>query len=148
MEWPGIEEKTANHILLPPCRNLAAGPNKTDDQGVVPQQLLFDKNFSTSTTVQNVLPYIGVSDSGHAEDRFPTRLMDTPNRYCSLMIYVLIGVFQDMQKNFYVPSFSRLVSRVSREEIELMAEEIEATEASHNTAQLLASQALLAIRSE
>ena len=42
----------------------------------------------------------------------------------------------------------RLVSRVSREEIELMAEEIEATEASHNTAQLLASQALLAIRSE
>ena len=61
-------------------RNLAAGPNKTDDQGVVPQQLLFDKNFSTSTTVQNVLPYIGVSDSGHAEDRFPTRLMDTPNR--------------------------------------------------------------------
>ena len=59
-------------------RNLAAGPNKTDDQGVVPQQLLFDKNFSTSTTVQNVLPYIGVSDSGHAEDRFPTRLMDTP----------------------------------------------------------------------
>merc|ERR1719239_1721567 len=76
-------------------------------------------NFSSSTTVQNVLPYIGVSDSGHAEDRFPTRLMDTPNR---------------------------LVSRVSREEIELMAEEIEATEASHNTAQLLASQALLAIR--
>ena len=41
---------------------------------------------------------------------------------------------------------SRLVSRVSRDEIELMAEEIEATEASHNTAQLLASQALLAIR--
>jgi len=101
------------------ARNLAAGPNKTDEQGVVPQQLLFDKNFSSSTTVQNVLPYIGVSDSGHAEDRFPTRLMDTPNR---------------------------LVSRVSREEIELMAEEIEATEASHNTAQLLASQALLAIR--
>jgi len=101
------------------ARNLAAGPNKTDDQGVVPQQLLFDKNFSTSTTVQNVLPYIGVSDSGHAEDRFPTRLMDTPNR---------------------------LVSRVSRDEIELMAEEIEATEVSHNTAQLLASQALLAIR--
>ena len=78
---------------MPPCRNLAAGPNKTDDQGVVPQQLLFDKNFSTSTTVQNVLPYIGVSDSGHAEDRFPTRLMDTPNRYCSL-IYVLIDAFQ------------------------------------------------------
>ena len=81
MGWPGIEEKTANHILkFPPYRNLAAGPNKTDDQGIVPQQLLFDKNFSTSTTVQNVLPYIGVSDSGHAEDRFPTRLMDTPNR--------------------------------------------------------------------
>jgi hypothetical protein len=64
------------------ARNLAAGPNKTDDAGLLPQQgLLFDKNFSSSTaSIQNVLPYIGVSDSGHAEDRFPTRLMDSPNR--------------------------------------------------------------------
>jgi hypothetical protein len=39
------------------------------------------------------------------------------------------------------------VGRVSREEIELMAQEIEATEPSHNTMQLLSGQALLAIRS-
>jgi len=103
------------------ARNLAAGPNKSDDNSVQPQQgLLFDKTFSTASfSLQNVLPYIGVSDSGHAEDRFPTRLMDTPNRF---------------------------VSRVSKEEIELMAAEIEATEASHNTMNLLSSQALLAIR--
>ena len=102
------------------ARNLAAGPNKTDDGSVLPQQsLTFDKNFSSSVSLQNVLPNIGVSDSGHAEDRFPTRLMDTPNRY---------------------------VGRVSREEIELMAAEIGATEASHNTMNLLSSQALLAIR--
>jgi len=101
------------------ARNLAAGPSKADDQPVVAQHLSFDKNFSTSTAIQNVLPYMGVSDSGHAEDRFPTRLIDTPNSF---------------------------VGRVSKEEIELMAEEIEATELSHNTSQLLASQALLAIR--
>ena len=27
------------------------------------------------------MPYIGVSDSGHAKDRFPTRLLSTPNRH-------------------------------------------------------------------
>ena len=60
--------------------------------------------------------------------------MDTPNR------------FRLVSKLLTSTLLSRLVSRVSRDEIELMAEEIEATEASHNTAQLLASQALLAIR--
>ena len=60
--------------------------------------------------------------------------MDTPNR------------FRLVPKLLTCSFLSRLVSRVSRDEIELMAEEIEATEASHNTAQLLASQALLAIR--
>ena len=60
--------------------------------------------------------------------------MDTPNR------------FRPVSKLLTCSLLSRLVSRVSRDEIELMAEEIEATEASHNTAQLLASQALLAIR--
>ena len=43
-------------------------------------------------------------------------------------------------------SCPRYVGRVSREEIELMAAEIGATEASHNTMNLLSSQALLAIR--
>jgi len=103
------------------ARNLAAGPNKNDETALPPPQGgIFDKNFSTASfSIQNVLPYIGVSDSGHAEDRFPTRLMDTPNRF---------------------------VGRVSREDIELMAQEIEATEVSHNTMNLLSSQALLAIR--
>jgi hypothetical protein len=32
------------------------------------------------SSIQNKLPYIGVSDSGHAEDRFPTRLLSTPNK--------------------------------------------------------------------
>ena len=40
----------------------------------------------------------------------------------------------------------RFCGRVAREEIELMVSEIEATETSHNTEQLLSSQALLAIR--
>jgi len=105
------------------ARNLAAGPGKNDENGLLPQQgLLFDKNFSqTSFSIQNVLPYIGVSDSGHAEDRFPTRLLSTPNRYAG---------------------------RVSKEEIDLMMLEIESTEADIKTGtmNLLSSQALLAIR--
>jgi len=105
------------------ARNLAAGPGQNDEKGLLPQQgLLFDKSFSqTSFSIQNVLPYIGVSDSGHAEDRFPTRLLSTPNRY---------------------------LGRVSKEEIELMMLEIESTEADIKTGtmNLLSSQALLAIR--
>eukprot|EP00092_Neocalanus_flemingeri_P021226 GFUD01023000.1.p1 GENE.GFUD01023000.1~~GFUD01023000.1.p1 ORF type:complete len:1120 (-),score=366.36 GFUD01023000.1:285-3644(-) len=105
------------------ARNLAAGTGKNDENGLLPQQgLLFDKNFSqASFSIQNVLPYIGVSDSGHAEDRFPTRLLSTPNRY---------------------------LGRVSKEEIELMMLEIESTEADtkSGTMNLLSSQALLAIR--
>jgi len=104
------------------ARNLAAGTNKNDDSGLVPQHgLLFDKNFSqASLSLQNVLPYIGVSDSGHAEDRFPTRLLSTPSRY---------------------------LGRVSKEEIELMVMEIEATDAERSgSLGLLSSQALLAIR--
>lgn len=89
----------------------------------MPQQgLLFDKSFSqTSFSIQNVLPYIGVSDSGHAEDRFPTRLLSTPNRY---------------------------LGRVSKEEIELMILEIEVSEPDikSGTMNLLSSQAVLAIR--
>jgi len=105
------------------ARNLAAGTGKNDENGLLPQHgLLFDKSFSqTSFSIQNVLPYIGVSDSGHAEDRFPTRLLSTPNRY---------------------------LGRVSKDEIELMILEIEATEADvkSGTMNLLSSQALLAIR--
>jgi len=105
------------------ARNLAAGTGKNDENGLLPQQgLLFDKNFSqASFSIQNVLPYIGVSDSGHAEDRFPTRLLSTPNRY---------------------------LGRVSKEEIELMMLEIESTEPDikSGTMNLLSSQALLAIR--
>merc|ERR550534_669211 len=86
------------------------------------QGLVFDKSFSQSSfSIQNVLPYIGVSDSGHAEDRFPTRLLSTPNRY---------------------------LGRVSKEEIEMMILEIEVTEPDikSGTMNLLSSQALLAIR--
>jgi len=105
------------------ARNLAAGTGQNDEKGLLPQQgLVFDKNFSqTSFSIQNVLPYIGVSDSGHAEDRFPTRLLSTPNRY---------------------------LGRVSKEEIEMMILEIEVTEPDikSGTMNLLSSQALLAIR--
>jgi len=105
------------------ARNLAAGSGKNDDTGLVPQHgLSFDRNFSQANfSIQNVLPYLGVSDSGHAEDRFPTRLLSTPNRY---------------------------LGRVSREEIELMIAEIEITEpdVKTGTQNLLSSQALLAIR--
>ena len=38
----------------------------------------------TSFSIQNVLPYIGVSDTGHAEDRFPTRHLSTPNRHAGV----------------------------------------------------------------
>ena len=53
------------------ARNLAASSGKTDDNGLVPQHgLSFDRNFSQANfSIQNVLPYLGVSDSGHAEDR-------------------------------------------------------------------------------
>jgi len=105
------------------ARNLAAGPGQNDEKGLLPQQgLIFDKSFSQSSfSIQNVLPYIGVSDSGHAEDRFPTRLLSTPNRY---------------------------LGRVSKEEIEMMILEIEVTEpdVKSGTMNLLSSQALLAIR--
>jgi len=105
------------------ARNLAAGTGKSDDNGVLSHQgLVFDKSFSqASFSIQNVLPYIGVSDSGHAEDRFPTRLLSTPSRY---------------------------LGRVSKEEIELMIQEIECTDADikSGTMNLLSSQALLAIR--
>jgi len=105
------------------ARNLAAGTGQNDEKGLLPQQgLVFDKSFSQSSfSIQNVLPYIGVSDSGHAEDRFPTRLLSTPNRY---------------------------LGRVSKEEIEMMILEIEVTEPDikSGTMNLLSSQALLAIR--
>jgi len=107
------------------ARNLAAGPNKNDDNSLVPQNgLLFDKTFSSQVaagSLQNVLPYIGVSDSGHAEDRFPTRLLGNT---------------------------SRSLGRVTKEEIEMMVQEIEASEADTKTGtmNLLSSQALLAIR--
>ena len=124
------------------ARNLAASSGKNEDNGLVPQHgLSFDRNFSQANfSIQNVLPYLGVSDSGHAEDRcvltllsrhcfvtskhhyrFPTRLLSTPNRY---------------------------LGRVSKEEIELMIAEIEVTEADVKTGtqNLLSSQALLAIR--
>ena len=53
------------------ARNLAASSGKNDDNGLVTQHgLSFDRNFSqTNFSIQNVLPYLGVSDSGHAEDR-------------------------------------------------------------------------------
>ena len=54
------------------ARNLAASSGKNDDSnGLVPQHgLSFERNFSQSNfSIQNVLPYLGVSDSGHAEDR-------------------------------------------------------------------------------
>ena len=123
------------------ARNLAASSGKNEDNGLVPTQgLSFDRNFSQANfSIQNVLPYLGVSDSGHAEDRyfvtqlslfvtislphyrFPTRLLSTPNRY---------------------------LGRVSKEEIELMIAEIEVTEADtkNGIQNLLSSQALLAIR--
>ena len=103
------------------ARNLAAGPNKTDENVVLPSHgIVLDKFFSqASFSIQNVLPYIGVSDSGHAEDRFPTRLISCPSKY---------------------------LGRVSKSEIEIMIQEIEITEASEATMNLLSSQALLAIR--
>ena len=53
------------------ARNLAATGGKNDDTSLVPQHgLSFDRNFSQANfSIQNVLPYLGVSDSGHAEDR-------------------------------------------------------------------------------
>ena len=54
------------------ARNLAASSGKNEDNGLVPTQgLSFDRNFSQANfSIQNVLPYLGVSDSGHAEDRY------------------------------------------------------------------------------
>jgi len=103
------------------ARNLAAGPNKADDNVVLPSHgIVLDKFFSqASFSIQNVLPYIGVSDSGHAEDRFPTRLISCPSKH---------------------------LGRVSKSEIEIMIQEIEITEACDATMNLLSSQALLAIR--
>ena len=53
------------------ARNLAATGGKNEDTSLVPQHgLSFDRNFSQANfSIQNVLPYLGVSDSGHAEDR-------------------------------------------------------------------------------
>ena len=54
------------------ARNLAASSGKNEDNGLVPAHgLSFDRNFSQANfSIQNVLPYLGVSDSGHAEDRY------------------------------------------------------------------------------
>ena len=53
------------------ARNLAATGGKNDDTSLAPQHgLSFDRSFSQANfSIQNVLPYLGVSDSGHAEDR-------------------------------------------------------------------------------
>ena len=110
------------------ARNLAASSgNKTDDagltgSGLVPTTgLCFDSNFVSQAnfSIQNVLPYLGVSDSGHAEDRFPTRLLSTPNRN---------------------------VGRVTKQEIEAILAEVAASEVTSANANLLSSQALLALR--
>ena len=63
------------------ARNLAASSGKNDDSnGLVPQHgLPFERNFSQSNfSIQNVLPYLGVSDSGHAEDRWDDHLLHFP----------------------------------------------------------------------
>lgn len=54
------------------ARNLAASTGKSEETGLVPTTgLCFDNNFLSQAnfSIQNVLPYLGVSDSGHAEDR-------------------------------------------------------------------------------
>ena len=59
------------------ARNLAAssGGKVNEDGGngslVSSTGLCFDNNFLSQAnfSIQNVLPYLGVSDSGHAEDR-------------------------------------------------------------------------------
>jgi len=104
------------------ARNLAATSGKNEETGLVPTTgLCFDGNFLSQAnfSIQNVLPYLGVSDSGHAEDRYPTRLLSTPNRN---------------------------LGRVTRPEIEAMIEEIRASEVNQANLNLLSSQALLAIR--
>jgi len=106
------------------ARNLAASSgNKTDENGVLcpTTGLCFDSNILSQAnfSIQNVLPYLGVSDSGHAEDRFPTRLLSTPNRN---------------------------VGRVTKQEIEAIVSEIKNSEVSTTNANLLSSQAVLAIR--
>jgi len=109
------------------ARNLASGQTKTDDNPLgIQNGLFFDKSFSglaggQLSSLQNILPYLGVSDSGHAEDRFPTRLSASTNRS---------------------------LGRVSKEEVELMVEEIEGTDSGvkSGTMGLLSSQALLTIR--
>jgi len=104
------------------ARNLAATNKGTDDNNLVPQiGISFDKNFASQAfSIHNVLPYIGVSDSGHAEDRYPTR----------------------------VSSRSKSLGTVSRQELDVMIAEIKGSEAEENSPGmfLLASQALLAIR--
>ena len=107
------------------ARNLVAGQGQGEEGGVLAQPgLAFDKSLNQANfSIQNVLPYIGVSDSGHAEDRFPTRLVASSNGCLGL-------------------------GRVTKEEIEMMLMEIEATEPDIKTGtlNLLSSQALLAIR--
>ena len=107
------------------ARNLVAGQGQGEEGGVLAQPgLAFDKSLNQANfSIQNVLPYIGVSDSGHAEDRFPTRLVASSNSCLGL-------------------------GRVTKEEIEMMLMEIEATEPDIKTGtlNLLSSQALLAIR--
>ena len=68
-----------------------------------------------------MLPYIGVSDTGHAEDRFPTRHLSTPNRHAGV---------------------------TSKEETDLVLMEIESTAADikTGTTNFLSSQTLLARR--
>jgi len=101
----------------------ASSGNKTDENGALcpTTGLCFDSNILSQAnfSIQNVLPYLGVSDSGHAEDRFPTRLLSTPNRN---------------------------VGRVTKQEIEAIVSEIKNSEVSTSNANLLSSQAVLAIR--
>lgn len=105
------------------ARNLAASSGgKNEETGLVSSTgLCYDSNFlnQANFSIQNVLPYLGVSDSGHAEDRFPTRLLSTPNRY---------------------------LGRVTRSEIDAMIEEVKASEVNSSNVNILSSQALLAIR--
>ena len=75
----------------------------------------FDKSFA-SLSLQHVLPYLGVSDSGHAEDRYPTR-----------------------------QPYGSLSGTVTRQELDVMIRELEGAAGGEEDV-LLASQALLALR--
>ena len=94
------------------ARNLAAsnGAKNEEAGGLVPSSsgggLAFDGNFVSQAnfSIQNVLPYLGVSDSGHAEDRYLIELIRIPNIrrisfYCPIMrtsILLLIYTFGEV----------------------------------------------------